>query len=199
MFENTGEKLQKLAFILLILGVVGSVVLAFTFGFDRSPYGDSAFLAVPFFTWLIGGPLVSYLQYLLLYGFGVLIVDAAATRSAVEKLNKAVSALGSEANREKGAGRPGAAGQEKAAPVQTPPVRESAVGKMNKAASAQVAEAKQEQSADRADASGEADGPVVPVPAGNGKVTCPVCGAVQRENRLLCMNCGTRFIRGDET
>lgn len=37
--------------------------------------------------------------------------------------------------------------------------------------------------------------PVVPILLENGKEKCPVCGAVQRAERNLCMECGTRFAR----
>jgi hypothetical protein len=47
----------------------------------------------------------------------------------------------------------------------------------------------------RSDAVQTNNSPVVPIPLNNEKEKCPVCGSIQRAERNLCMECGTRFVR----
>ena len=72
MFENSGEKIKKLAKVLFVLNVIVFVILAFVFGWERGRYG-TWFNPVWFFTFIIGGPLVSYIECLIMYAFGELV------------------------------------------------------------------------------------------------------------------------------
>ena len=60
MFENPGEKLKSFATVNFILGVIGTITLAFI-------YSDFALLLV------VVGLVASYFPSLLMYGFGELI------------------------------------------------------------------------------------------------------------------------------
>lgn len=73
LFENPGKKLQKLATVLFWVEVACSVILAFALGLKKDYRSDYSFYAGIFFSFLIGGPIVSYCSSLFLYGFGELI------------------------------------------------------------------------------------------------------------------------------
>ena len=183
MFENPGKKLKKLAEILFILSVVGSVILAFVVGFTRDRYGDLILRAGPFFLVLLGGPVLSYVEYLVLYGFGTLIEKTERTNEALERLNKTVAKLAENGPRP----------EKKPAPPQPPAVPAGGP------ASAPVRDAKRDvapQPVTRED--GKKHDPVVPQPAGEDRVACPLCGTVQRANRFLCMNCGVPFVKTED-
>lgn len=68
MFKNTGSKLQKLALIEFICGIIASVISAYIFGFAEEQVAIGI-------TLLISGPIISYINALFTYGFGS-IVDA---------------------------------------------------------------------------------------------------------------------------
>lgn len=79
MFNNPGQKLKTVAYVLFWLGIIGSIILAFTFGFVEErisihlSYTETVFKASYFFGFLIGGILLTYIESLCLYGFGELI------------------------------------------------------------------------------------------------------------------------------
>jgi len=85
MFKNVGKTLQITAIVLFCLMTIASVILAFVFGFQTRKYSDgyysyysyskTEFQALPFFGFLIGGPIASYIGSLLLYGFGCIVMD----------------------------------------------------------------------------------------------------------------------------
>lgn len=74
MFKNVGKILQIIAIVLFCLMTIASVILAFVFGFKETGYGTK-FQALPFFGFLIGGPIASYIGSLILYGFGCIVYD----------------------------------------------------------------------------------------------------------------------------
>lgn len=85
MFENSGEKLKILAKILFVLNVIAFIVLAIVFGWEKETvsgwgsYGrlysdyETVFYPGRFFPFIIGGPLVSYFECLIIYAFGELV------------------------------------------------------------------------------------------------------------------------------
>ena len=92
MFENSGEKLKKVVIVLFWLSIIGYVLLAFAFGWEeyyssaRGRY--SVFNAVYFFTFLIGGPLVSYISTLVLVAFADLVENTQYIKKATEEIKK---------------------------------------------------------------------------------------------------------------
>lgn len=82
MFENIGGKLKKYAKVLFVASLAGDVIGAFTFGIDR--YYDE--VTIVFWIFIICGPIVSYFQSALIYGFGELIEKATETKQLMEKV-----------------------------------------------------------------------------------------------------------------
>lgn len=82
MFENIGVKLKKYAKVLFVASLAGDVIGAFTFGIDR--YYDE--VTIVFWIFIICGPIVSYFQSALIYGFGELIEKATETKRLMEKV-----------------------------------------------------------------------------------------------------------------
>lgn len=161
MFDNPGNKLQVFAFVLFILSIIGSVILIFTTSY-----------------WFILGLLVSYLEYLLIYGFGELLINTSEEKKAIDELNKTISEFikKTEANDNRGEKK-----------------QSSQPSKPNYKAEPEQESAPQEETIERPRL-GKGD-PVVPKPAGDDKIICPVCGTKQRANRMLCMNCAVPFIK----
>lgn len=75
LYSNPGATLKGLATLIFILGMVASVILAFTFGYP-SFLGYREFNAGLFFGILIGGVILSYLSGLGLAAFGDLVLSA---------------------------------------------------------------------------------------------------------------------------
>ncbi len=77
MFENSGEKIKKIAIISFWIVVIASIILACVLGWteEYSYYGRryNAFHAEYFFPIIIGGPLSAYISSLFLVGFGDLV------------------------------------------------------------------------------------------------------------------------------
>ena len=89
MFDDVGSKIKRLAKILFVIGIIGSVIGAIVFGWDRS-YRDPDFLAGRFFLFLIGGILFSYIDSLLIFGFGELIDKTSETHISVKNAEKEI-------------------------------------------------------------------------------------------------------------
>ena len=70
MFSNIGGKIKKLAVILCILGMIGSVVYAIVCFSNTSKYEDLTLYGVLI---LVLGCLVSWISSFFVYGFGELI------------------------------------------------------------------------------------------------------------------------------
>lgn len=85
MFENVGEKLKKFAKILFVLAVIGDIICAFIFGIETDYYRDGV-LNDMFWIFLLIGPIVSYLQSMILYGFGELVEKTTKTKQLMEKV-----------------------------------------------------------------------------------------------------------------
>ena len=88
MFEYAGSKLKTFANILFWISVVGSIILAISLGWEEEyhsgyfgGYTDKVFRPVYFFSFLIIGPLFSYVECLLLYAFGDLLDTASSIDS----------------------------------------------------------------------------------------------------------------------
>ena len=85
MFENAGGKIRKIAIVNFWIVVVVSVILAFVLGFEEEyqeyhiyyygygGYTTTEFYAEYFFGFLIGVPLVMYIETLFLVAFGNLV------------------------------------------------------------------------------------------------------------------------------
>lgn len=85
MFENSGEKIVKVAKVLFWITVIASVILAFVLGWSEEyhsysySYGGyyrNEFHPVYFFSLLIGYPLVSYISTLFIIAFGELVQNS---------------------------------------------------------------------------------------------------------------------------
>ena len=72
LFSNTGGKIKTVAKIVFILGTIVSIVLGIILGFESDWEFEESWLAL---TIIIAGPIVYYINALLIYGFGC-IVDA---------------------------------------------------------------------------------------------------------------------------
>ena len=88
MFKNPGEKLQILANIFFVLNLISLLILAFVFGWDRHRF-YSDFRPVVFFTLIIVGPIISYVECLAMYAFGELVDNSAANRANTAKYMEA--------------------------------------------------------------------------------------------------------------
>ncbi len=87
MFENAGQKIKTLAKICFWIFAVLFVVLAFTVGISR--WGRSSrIIPAIFWPFLIGGPLLSYIGSLFLYGFGELIESSEETKKNSARAGK---------------------------------------------------------------------------------------------------------------
>ena len=85
MFENSGEKIVKVAKVLFWITVIASVILAFVLGWSKEyhsyhyssgGYYSNEFHPVYFFSLLIGYPLVSYISTLFIIAFGELVQNS---------------------------------------------------------------------------------------------------------------------------
>ena len=92
MFENAGQKIKKIAIITFWITVVASVILAFALGWEKEyhsyyyysgGYYTTEFNAEYFFGFLIGVPLVMYIETLFLVAFGNLVEN---TQTIKEKM-----------------------------------------------------------------------------------------------------------------
>lgn len=91
MFEDAGSKIKKIAIVLFWIAVVASVILAFVFGWSEhySSYSYRAykeFEPALFFSFLIGGPLCSYISTLFLVAFGDLVENTQRIKELNEKI-----------------------------------------------------------------------------------------------------------------
>ena len=84
MFENAGQKIKTLAKICFWIFAVLFVVLAFTVG--KSRWGG--IIPAIFWPFLIGGPLLSYIGSLFLYGFGELVESSEETKKNSARAGK---------------------------------------------------------------------------------------------------------------
>ena len=95
MFDNIGGKIQMAAIICFIAEVIGSVACAFEFG--RVPtysyyYSSKEYTyTAVFWMFLILGPIVGYLNSLVLYGFGELIEKTSQTKELLERIKKDIA------------------------------------------------------------------------------------------------------------
>ena len=92
MKKGKGKAIEAAAVILLIVGIIGSFVLAVKLGLDK--YGDLTIAFVPI---VLGGILDSIAIFLLISGFGELVENVAKTGEIVsliaERINKESSNL----------------------------------------------------------------------------------------------------------
>ena len=95
MFENSGEKIVKVAKVLFWITVIASVILAFVLGwskeyhsyyFGSGGYYSNEFHPVYFFSLLIGYPLVSYISTLFIIAFGELVQNSRRIKDATEEI-----------------------------------------------------------------------------------------------------------------
>lgn len=103
LFMNPGSRIKTMAKVFFILGMIATVVLTIIFGWDRGTdyywgtYHDySYFNAGLFFACLLGTPIVTFVNCLLLYGFGELIETNAETKEKVDNIAISVKTLESE-------------------------------------------------------------------------------------------------------
>lgn len=87
MFENIGGKIKKLAKVWLWLGSIGLFVLAMIMFISSSDeYGaEEDFYSTLGYIFLFGGPICTYMNSLLIYGFGQLIENSDNTIKHSEK------------------------------------------------------------------------------------------------------------------
>lgn len=93
MFYNPGGKLKAVAIVMFVILVIASFVLAFNYGReDVGVYRPSKGEIKPFlfFGILVGGLVVSYVNALVLYGFGVMVENSQELPKITEKLSKLV-------------------------------------------------------------------------------------------------------------
>ena len=93
MFENSGEKIKKIAIVLFWITVVASVILAFVFGWSEEycyyyRRDVSSFEPFYFFAFLIGGPLCSYISTLLLVAFSDLVQNSQRIKEVTKEITK---------------------------------------------------------------------------------------------------------------
>ena len=72
LLYDCGKKIQKIALVYLVLGLIGTLVLAIVFGSDR--HGEIIFW--PFIGILVGGGFLTYVNMLLLNGFGCIVKNS---------------------------------------------------------------------------------------------------------------------------
>ena len=96
MFENSGEKIMKLAKILFVVSIIATIILAIAYGWtnEYSRYSGfyKEFQPIPFFSILIGGFVASYVESLLVYAFGELVANSASISAKLKKLDEKSSA-----------------------------------------------------------------------------------------------------------
>lgn len=77
MFDNIGRKIQTLAQVVCLLGIIASVIVAITmFVAANESYLMEETYNILGFAFLIGGPLISWISSLMCYGFGELIENS---------------------------------------------------------------------------------------------------------------------------
>ncbi|MBR0419449.1 MAG: hypothetical protein IJI66_09790 [Erysipelotrichaceae bacterium] len=79
LFSNPGKKIKTISLILFWVLTVSSIICAVSFGWvERHGYYSTSKVFVPevFFSFLLVGPIASYLSSLLLYGYGELIENS---------------------------------------------------------------------------------------------------------------------------
>ena len=91
MFNNIGGKIKIYAFVIFLIGLLVSVVKAcsmFALAIDME-YNSP--LIIEGFKWFLGGPLISWLAYALLAGYGQLIESSETTTALMQQLVNTVS------------------------------------------------------------------------------------------------------------
>jgi len=84
MFEDPGQKLKSFAKAAFWLTLIGSVILAFVFGIDRSGWRNE--INALLFLFPLCGSFTAYFEGLVLYAFGELVENSYDTRRAAERL-----------------------------------------------------------------------------------------------------------------
>ena len=169
MYKHCGEQLQKVSTIFSVLGMIISFIFAFYFGVVDEGY-KQVFHIGSFFLWAIGGSALSYVNGLVLYGFGELILCMGDIKT---KLSDGVPFNNS--------GKPEEPSRDKtllSRPADTVSVAKESSNFDNKNLTANTDAIK-------------IDDKLVP-PKGNaeGYIVCPKCGIEQRANRRVCWHCG---------
>ena len=82
MFSNIGGKIKKLAIILCVLGMIGSVVYGIICFTNSNKYQDLKLVGILI---LVGGCLVSWIISFFVYGYGELIERAASIDKRLAK------------------------------------------------------------------------------------------------------------------
>lgn len=85
MFNDIGGKIKELAYIICVLGIVASVIIAIVLFGQNSHYNPTAGVA---FAVLIGGCAGSWFSGFFIYGFGELIDQQATIVFYLETLDK---------------------------------------------------------------------------------------------------------------
>lgn len=97
MFNNLDGKLKTIAKIVLWVGIITTVILAFVLGFDKeypdyySYYSNktrTVFRAGAFFGTLIGGFVSCYISSLILYSLGDIVENTNAIKYRLDKKDK---------------------------------------------------------------------------------------------------------------
>ncbi len=76
LYSNPGKTLKSIAAIICIIGLIATVILAFTFGYTTDYWGGQEFSFGTFMGILISGGITSYLSGLGLAAFGDLVLSA---------------------------------------------------------------------------------------------------------------------------
>lgn len=93
VFSNIGGKIKVIAKVNLIVGIIGVIICAFEFGMIEVPefYGYYSYttkteLTFLFWVFLLVGPIVIYIESMILYGFGELIESTSISREALTNM-----------------------------------------------------------------------------------------------------------------
>ena len=92
MFDNKGDLIKTLAYLLLVIGVIGVLIAAFAVGSATGRYGVFNFLA--FLGVLVGGGLSVYISSLYLYVFGNIEEKTDDLRKEIKELKMALAKKG---------------------------------------------------------------------------------------------------------
>lgn len=76
LYSNPGKTLKSIASLICIIGMIATVIFAFTFGYTTDYWGYREFSFGAFMGILIGGGITSYLSGLGLAAFGDLVLSA---------------------------------------------------------------------------------------------------------------------------
>lgn len=179
MFENVGKKIMDYVTVITVIGFVGSVILGL-FLMTSIPGAG----AVPGLIVMVVGCLLSWINGVILYGFGRLIYNSEQLNE-LQRMKKTMEALNANVYyliQIQSNGAQGKAAQEFSVNPGTAPVQQPQEGKT-------VAEAFGIQLSDE----------IFSFPTREeGEIFCPNCGTKQKGNRDKCWECSAKFVYEDE-